>query len=98
MHNAWVSMSLGKSTPDINKYDENILFRQSKRLDDGICMLRFAVREAFQESLGFSPFELIFEHSVGGPLWKKNDFVKILLFVYYIMWSSLGISLQEHVK
>jgi hypothetical protein len=35
---------------------------------------------------------------VGGPLWNKNGFVKILLFVYFIMWSSLGISLQEHVK
>jgi hypothetical protein len=26
--------------------------------DDGICMLLFAVREAFQESLGFSPLHL----------------------------------------
>jgi hypothetical protein len=70
-----------------------------KDWDDGICMLLFAVREAFQESLGCSPgFELICGHSVGGHLWKKNGFVKILLFVYYIMWSSLGISLQEHVK
>ena len=69
-----------------------------KDWDDGICMLLFAVREAFQESLGFSPFELILGHSVGGPLSKKNGFVNILLFVYYIMWSSLGISLQEHVK
>ena len=63
--------------------------------DDGICMLLFAVREAFQESLGFSPFELVFGHSVGGPFWKKNGFVKILLLVYYIMWSILGISLQR---
>jgi hypothetical protein len=61
-------------------------------------MLLFAVREAFQESLGFSPFELVFGHSVGGPFWKKNGFVKTLLLVYYIMWSILGISLQEHVK
>ena len=66
--------------------------------DDAICMLLFTVREAFHESLGFSPFELIFGHSVGGPLCKKNGFVKILVFAYYIMWSSLGISLQEHVK
>jgi hypothetical protein len=65
---------------------------------DGICMLLFAIREEFQESLGFSPFELVFGHSVGSPFSKKNGFVKILLFVYYIMWSSLGISLQEHVK
>jgi hypothetical protein len=31
-----------------------------KDLDDGICMPLFVVREAFQESLGFSPFELVF--------------------------------------
>ena len=37
-----------------------------KYRDDGICMLLFTVREAFQESLGFSPFELVFGHSVGG--------------------------------
>ena len=73
-------------------------FEGQKDWDDGICMLLFVVREAFQESLCFSPFELIFELSVGGPFWKKNGFVKILLVVYYIMWSMLGISLQEHVK
>jgi hypothetical protein len=27
----------------------------------------FALREAFEESLGFSPFELVFGHSVGDP-------------------------------
>ena len=27
--------------------------------DNGVCMLLFAVREDFQESLGFSPFELV---------------------------------------
>ena len=62
--------------------------------DDGICMLLFAVREAFHESLGFSPFELVFGHSVGGPFWKKNGVVKILLLAYYIMLSILGICLQ----
>ena len=31
-------------------------------------MLLFAVRESVQESLGFSPFELVFGHSVRGPL------------------------------
>ena len=28
----------------------------------------FAVEESFQESLGFSPFELVFGHTVRGPL------------------------------
>ena len=69
-----------------------------KDRDDGICMLLFVVREAFHESLGFSPFEFVFGHFVGGHFWKKNGFVKILVLVYYIMWSILGISLQEHVK
>ena len=69
-----------------------------KDRDGGICMLLFVVREAFQESLGFSPFELVFGHFVGGPFWKKIGFVKIPVLVYYIMWSILGISLQEHVK
>ena len=31
-------------------------------------MLLFAVRESVQESLGFSPFEFVFGHSVRGPL------------------------------
>jgi len=30
-----------------------------KDWDDGVHMLLFAVRGAFQESLGFSPFELV---------------------------------------
>jgi hypothetical protein len=42
--------------------------------DDGIYMLLFAE----QESLDFSPFELVFGHSVG----QKNAFVKILLLVF----------------
>ena len=36
--------------------------------DEGIHFLLFAVRESCQESLGFSPFELIFGHNVRGPL------------------------------
>ena len=36
--------------------------------DDGVHFLLFAVREAVQESLGFSPFELVFGHTVRGPL------------------------------
>ena len=36
--------------------------------DEGIHLLLFAVRESVQGSLGFSPFELVFGHTVGGPL------------------------------
>ena len=36
--------------------------------DESIHLLLFAVRESVQESLGFSPFELLFGHTVRGPL------------------------------
>ena len=39
-----------------------------KDWDEGVNLELFAVRYSVQESLGFSPFELIFGHSVGGPL------------------------------
>ena len=43
-------------------YDTN------KDWDDGIHLLLFAARESVQESLGFSPFQLVFGHTVRGPL------------------------------
>ena len=43
-------------------------FDTEKDWDEGIQFLLFAVRESVQESLGFSPFELVFGHSVRGPL------------------------------
>ena len=39
-----------------------------KDWDKGLPLVLFAAREAVQESLGFSPFELIFGHTVRGPL------------------------------
>ncbi|XP_037780157.1 uncharacterized protein LOC119576547 [Penaeus monodon] len=39
-----------------------------KEWDEGIPVLLFAVRESVQESLGFSPFELVFGHEARGPL------------------------------
>ena len=36
--------------------------------DEGIPFLLFAARESTQESLGFSPFELVFGHLPRGPL------------------------------
>ena len=39
-------------------------FDTEKDWDEGIHLLLFAVRESVQESLGFSPFELVFGHSV----------------------------------
>ena len=43
-------------------------FDTEKDWDEGIHLLLFAVRESVQESFGFSPFELVFGHSVRGPL------------------------------
>ena len=43
-------------------------FDTQKDWDEGIHLLLFAARDSFQESLGFSPFELVFGHSVRGPL------------------------------
>ena len=46
-------------------------FDTDKDWDEGIHLLLFAVRECVRESLGFSPFELVFGHSVGGLLKEK---------------------------
>ena len=43
-------------------------FDTEKDWDEGIHLQLFAVRESVQESLGFSPFELVFGHTVRGPL------------------------------
>lgn len=39
-----------------------------KDWDEGVPLALFALREAVQESLGFSPAELVFGHTVRGPL------------------------------
>ena len=39
--------------------------------DQGIHLLLFAVQESVQEYLGFSPFKLVFGHTLRGPL-KEN--------------------------
>ena len=41
--------------------------------DEGIPFALFAVREVVQESLGFSPSELVFGHTVRGPLKMLSD-------------------------
>lgn len=43
-------------------------FDSAKDWDEGIPLVLFAVRETVQESLGFSPAELVFGHTVRGPL------------------------------
>ena len=57
----------------------NYCFENEKDWDEGVCLLMFAARESIQESLGFSPFELVFGHTVRGPLkllkesWLQDD-------------------------
>ena len=43
-------------------------FDNQKDWDEGIHLLLFGIREVVQESLGFSPFTLVFGHTVRGPL------------------------------
>ena len=43
-------------------------FENERDGDQGVPLVLFAARGSVQESLGFSPFELIFGHSVRGPL------------------------------
>ena len=51
----------------------NYCFEHSKDWDEGVPLLLFAVREVVQESLGFSPFQLVYGHSVRGPLRFVKD-------------------------
>ena len=44
-----------------------------KQWDEGLPFLMLAVRESVQESLGFSPAELVFGHTVRGPLRVLRD-------------------------
>ena len=52
---------------------------EEKDWDEGVPLLLFAARESIQESLGFSPFELVFGHLPCGPLkilkesWLNED-------------------------
>ena len=53
--------------------------QHQKDWDEGVPLLLFATREVIQESLGFSPFDLVFAHTVRGPLkvlkdqWLEDD-------------------------
>uniref|UniRef100_A0A3B1J3T9 Gypsy retrotransposon integrase-like protein 1 n=1 Tax=Astyanax mexicanus TaxID=7994 RepID=A0A3B1J3T9_ASTMX len=43
-------------------------FESGKQWDEGVPMMLFALRESVQESLMFSPAELVFGHTLRGPL------------------------------
>lgn len=54
--------------------------------DEGLPLLLFAVREATQKSLGFSPTDLVFGHVVCGPLWLLK-----------VKWSSETSETQHNI-
>ncbi len=60
-----------------------------KEWDEGLPLLLFAVRETQQESLGFSPAELVFGHTVRGPLKllkeKMMDVNPVMSPIFWIM-------------
>ena len=57
-------------------------FDTEKDWDGGIHLLLFAVRDSVQKSLGFSPFELVFGHTVRGTLiFLKEKFSQMITFL-----------------
>ena len=72
-------------------------FQRKKDWDEGIPLLLFAMREAIQTSLGFSPFELVFGHTPCGPLkllkevWLDEDQTKS----YLTLVSDVHFKLQK---
>uniref|UniRef100_A0A3B3H3T2 Gypsy retrotransposon integrase-like protein 1 n=1 Tax=Oryzias latipes TaxID=8090 RepID=A0A3B3H3T2_ORYLA len=65
-----------------------------KEWDDGVPLLLFAAREVTQESLGFSPAELVVGHTVRGPLkllkerWLEEPTCKTDLMQYVCGFRS----------
>jgi hypothetical protein len=53
---------------EVHNMIRTFCLQYEKDWDDGVHLLLFAAREAVQESFGFSPFELVFGHTVRGPL------------------------------
>jgi len=49
------------------------VFEHEKDWDVGLPFLVFAARDSVQESLGFTPFELVYGHHVRGPLKLLKD-------------------------
>ena len=60
--------ALERFNQTLNNMISSYCFDTERDWDEGIHLLLFAVRESVQESLGFSPFELVFGHTVRGPL------------------------------
>ena len=68
-----------------------------KDLDKSIHLLSFAARESVQKSLGFSPFELVFGHTVRVPLKLLKEKLlsgnsESINLLQYQAFSSLGVN------
>ena len=65
MHNTLSLRALERFHQTLKHMMKTFCVDSQQDWDDGIYMPLITVRVAFQESLGFSPFELVFRHSVG---------------------------------
>jgi hypothetical protein len=58
-------------------------YQYEKDWNEGVHLVLFAAREAVQESLGFSPFELVFGYTVRGPLkLLKEKWLKLVISIF----------------
>ena len=75
-----------------------------KDWDVGVPLVLFASRDAIQESLGFSPFELVFGHTVRGPLqllkeqWLEKSVSKSDLLTYVASFKDRLFRVGEFAK
>ena len=65
-------------------------FQMERDWDEGIHLLLFAARQSVQESLGFSPSDVVFGHT--------SYLVKAILLIYYSMSQISELSLIELVN
>ena len=79
--------------------------QHEKDWDVGLPLLMFAARESVQESLGFSPFDLVLGHDVRGPLkllkeqWlNDDDSVKVNLLDYVSKFRTISHEAGEIAK
>ena len=71
-----------------------------KDWDEGVHLLLFAARKAVQETLGFSPFELVFGRTVRGPfkLLKKSSGMMKMTQTFWTMFPNSSIGSTGRVR
>ena len=60
--------NLERFSQSLNSRMKKICYQYHKDWDEGVHLVLFAARESVQDSLGFTLFELVFGHTVRGPL------------------------------